>query len=51
MELSPEGNSLDLNLTGSRTSSVSSKIGSLDCDIRTELIDMTKIQFDDDEYW
>lgn len=51
MELSPEDNFQDLKLDRSKSPSVFTRGRYLDCDILNEIIDISKIHFEDDENW
>lgn len=51
MELSPEDNIHDLKLDKNKSYTVFTKGRNSDCDISNEMIDISKIQFEDDEHW
>lgn len=51
MELSPEDNFQDLKLDKNNTFRVLAKGRNLDCDILNEVMDISKIHFEDDEHW
>lgn len=51
MELSPEENIHDLNLDKNKTYRAFIKGRNLDCDTLNEVLDLSKIQFEDDESW
>lgn len=51
MELSPADSFQDLKLDRIQHHSITARGRHIDCDIPNETVDISKIQFEDDEYW
>lgn len=51
MELSPDNNFQDLKLDRIPHHRIGMRSSFIDCDIQNEIVNISEIQFEDDEYW